>query len=109
MKTTTWKRIGFLMAAMAILSGNMIGMRALTFGEGDVITTSPADDPPSGVLVGYTPVIERVKTGEHLEYFGWAGAPFSRLVSDYAEIRCCKKTYRVMDGCKGLKKCETGS
>lgn len=105
MKTSKWKRLGFLFATLAILIGNLIGISAMANEDGDPTNSTGTTDPPNGVLVGYTPVSEKVKTGEHFEYFGWVGAPFARLVSDYTYRLCCKKTLRAMDGCKDLKIC----
>jgi hypothetical protein len=107
MKTMKLKRLGFALAILGILMGNLIGINALATEDGT--TTTRSDNPPDGVLAGYTPSEERVKTGEHFEYFGWVGAPFARLVSDYSYFMCCKRTYRSMDGCKGLKICPTQS
>lgn len=97
------------MAAMFVLGGNMIGITAMATEDGDSVMATSNDDPPPGVLKGYMPVWEKVKTGEHFEYFGWVGAPFSRLVSDYTEVLCCRKTLRAMDGCKDTKICPTQS
>lgn len=101
MKTFKWKRLGFLLAILAIVMGNLIGINALATEDG----TTTKEDVPFGVLVGYTPQVERQKTGEHYEYWGWVGAPFSLLVIDYSYYLCCKKTLRAMDGCKDLKIC----
>lgn len=105
MKTSKWNRLGFILATLVILTGNLIGISALATENGNALVLSGPDDPPAGVLVGYTPAYIKVKTGEHFEYFGWVGAPFARLVNDYSEIYCCKRTYRSMDGCKDLKVC----
>jgi hypothetical protein len=109
MKTTTWRKNACIIAAMAILTGNLIGISVLATEESDPVTIGVSDDPPPGVLKGYLPVTVRVKTGEHFEYFGWVGAPFARLVSEYSEVRCCMKTLRSMDGCKDLKICDAES
>ncbi|MFA5814328.1 MAG: hypothetical protein WC865_01730 [Bacteroidales bacterium] len=105
MKTFKWKRLGFMLAILAILMGNLIGISALATEDGNLGTSTGTNDPPSGVLVGYTPEVERQKSGEHFEYWGWVGAPFARLVTDYSYYLCCKKTLRAMDGCKNLKIC----
>lgn len=105
MKTFKWKRLGFMLAILVILIGNLIGISALATEDGNLANATGKDDAPDGVLVGYTPVVERQMSGEHFEYFGWVGAPFSRLVTDYSYYLCCKKTLRAMDGCKGLKIC----
>lgn len=99
--------MGYLLATLIILSANLVGITALATEDENTLQTGGSDDTPTGVLKGYTPVYDRIKTGEHFEYFGWAGAPFSRLVTDYSEVLCCKKTYRAMDGCKDLKICST--
>ena len=109
MKTRTFTKIALLLAGLVLAAANGIGIAALAAGEGDGIAVISTDDPPPGVLKGYMPVTERVKTGEHFEYYGWAGAPFARLVSEYSEIRCCRKTYRAMDGCKDLPICQSES
>lgn len=100
MKTLKLKRLGFFLAILGILAGNLIGISALaTNGAG-------TDKIPDGMLQGYLPAVESVKTDEHLEYWGgWVGVPFMHLVTDYSQSLCCKKTYREMDGCKGLKVC----
>ena len=105
MKTFKWKRLGFMLVILGILMGNVIGISAVATEDGDLANMTGPDDPPAGVFVGYMPSEEKIKTGEHFEYFGWVGAPFARLVNDYSYIPCCKKTYRAMDGCKGLKIC----
>lgn len=102
-----WKRLGYLLATLVILGANLAGITALATEDEDPLQTGGFDDVPTGVLKGYTPVYDRIKTGEHFEYFGWPGAPFSRLVTDYSEVLCCKKTYRAMDGCKDLKICSS--
>jgi hypothetical protein len=110
MKTIKWKRLGFLMAIVVIMAGNLIGISALATEDGNNADLFGPDDPPEGVLKGYRPVIEKVKTGEHIEYWGgWVGVPFAYLVTDYAETLCCKKTNRAMDGCKDLKICPNKS
>jgi len=101
MKTFKWKSLGFMLAILVIVMGNLTGINALATEDGK----TAKDDAPSGVLVGYTPVVEQQKTGEHFEYWGWVGAPFSRLVTDYSYYLCCKKTLRAMDGCKDLSVC----
>jgi hypothetical protein len=106
MKKINWKRLSFVMAIFAILSGNMIGISALATTDGLTSITTGADDPPDGVLVGYRPESVQIKTGEHIEYWGgWVGVPFAHLVSEYSLVMCCMKTNRSMDGCKGLKIC----
>ena len=106
MKTIKWKRLGFMLAILAILTGNLAGIRALAAEDGNTVQLTGTDDPPVGVLAGYMPATEKVKTGEHYEDVGWVGAPVLRvLVNDYNYVRCCQKTYRAMDGCKGLKIC----
>jgi hypothetical protein len=107
MKKSKMKSLGFLLAALFILAGNLIGIHALANEDGGSLNMTGTDDPPAGVLVGYMPTQEKIRSGEHLEYFGWVGAPFSRLVNDYTYVQCCKRTYRAMDGCKGLKVCGT--
>ncbi|MFA6128406.1 MAG: hypothetical protein WC699_13980 [Bacteroidales bacterium] len=110
MKTVKWKGLGFILAILVILIGNLIGIKVMATEDGDNRYMSVTDDPPAGVLKGYTPYVERVKIGEHLEYWGgWVGVPFLHLVTDYADSYCCKKTYREMDGCKGLKICQNQS
>jgi hypothetical protein len=101
MKTFKLRKLGFALAMLVILMGNLIGIGALAMETVGVTT----DKPPDGVLVGYRPEVERQKTGEHLEYWGWVGAPFARLVTDYDYYLCCKKTLRAMDGCKDFKIC----
>lgn len=106
MKTFNWKRLGFLLALVAILMGNLIGIHALATEDGDPTKLTGTDDPPAGVLKGYMPAVSRVKTGEYIEYWGgWVGVPFARLVIEYKEFLCCKRTYRAMDGCKDLSIC----
>jgi len=105
MKAIKLKRFGFFLAILGLLAGNLIGISALATEEGDGTTRKANDDAPEGVLVGYQPSVERQKSGEHFEYFGWVGAPFARLVTDYDYYLCCKKTLRQMDGCKDLKVC----
>lgn len=105
MKKLNWKGLGFILAILVIVTGNLIGISAFAF-EG-ISAGIGADKPPDGVLVGYRPEVERQKTGEHFEYFGWVGASFARLVNDYSYYLCCKKTLRSMDGCKELKICPT--
>lgn len=110
MKTFKWKRLGSILAIVAILAGNLIGISALATDAGNMVNTTGPDDPPEGVLKGYTPSVERVRTGEHIEYWGgWVGIPFMHLVADYSYSMCCLKTYRAMDGCKGLKICSNNS
>lgn len=98
-----WKSAGFMLLTAAILAGNVIGLSAFGTEEG----LTGVGDPPDGLLVGYTPILEKDRTGEHYEYFGWVGAPFTRVVIDYNYYLCCKKTNREMDGCMGLKICAT--
>ncbi|TSA38892.1 MAG: hypothetical protein D4R64_01185 [Porphyromonadaceae bacterium] len=105
MKTFKWKRLGFMLAIVTILMGNLIGISALATEDGNPGNIIDPENAPTGVLVGYTPEVERQKSGEHFEYFGWVGASFSRLVTDYSYYLCCKKTLRAMDGCKDLKIC----
>jgi hypothetical protein len=105
MKTFKWKRLGFTLAIAAILTGNLIGISAIAGEFGNLKNAAGPDDAPNGVLVGYRPEVEKQKTGEHFEYWGWVGVPFARLVTDYSYTLCCKKTMRVMDGCKDLKIC----
>lgn len=106
MKTFKWKRLGFMLAVLSIIMGNLIGISAMATEDGDQGKTTGTNDPPPGVLKGYMPVVERIKIGEHIEYWGgWVGVPFARLVTEYKEFLCCKKTYRAMDGCKDLKIC----
>lgn len=105
MKAFNWKRLGFVTAIVIILTGNLIGISTLAYGG--IIDGYSSDKPPDGVLVGYRPEVEKQKTGEHFEYYGWIGASFSRLVTDYSYYLCCKKTLRQMDGCKELKICPT--
>jgi hypothetical protein len=105
MKKQIWKRLGFLLAILVILMGNLIGISALATEGRTQIKTTEHDDVPDGVLVGYMPGSEKIKTGEHFEYYGWIGAPFAILISDYSYVSCCKRTYRAMDGCKGLPVC----
>jgi hypothetical protein len=102
MRTFMKRRPGFTLAILVILIGNLIGINALATGDGQSVTN---DDAPKGVLVGYLPAVIEQKTGEHIEYWGWVGSPFVRLVNDYRYILCCKKTYRSMDGCKDLAIC----
>jgi hypothetical protein len=109
MRNRNWKGLGWYLAIAGILAGNLIGINALATEEGETGSTLGSADAPPGVLVGYLPRVERVKTGEHFEYFGWVGAPFSRLVIDYKDVLCCKRTYRAMDGCKDLPICTTRS
>ncbi|MCX6226883.1 MAG: hypothetical protein NTV01_19400 [Bacteroidia bacterium] len=106
MKTFKWKRLGFMLAILAILMGNLIGISAVATEDGNSTNMTGTTDPPDGVLVGYMPSQEKVKTGEHYEYAGWVGVPIYRItVIEYSFVPCCKKTYRAMDGCKGLKIC----
>ena len=106
MKTINWKRIGFALAMIGILFGNIAGIKALATEDGVNPGTTLTDQAPDGVLVGYRPVPGRIKTGEHIEaYGGWVGAPFSHLVIEYQYTMCCTKTLRAMDGCKDLKIC----
>jgi hypothetical protein len=107
MRTFKWNRLGVILAMLAILLGNVVGINALATEEGGEAQVAGPDDPPPGVLQGYLPGIQRVKTGEHFEYFGWVGAPFARLVTDYKESMCCMKTLRAMDGCKGFPICNS--
>jgi len=110
MKTFKWKRLGFMLAILGILTGNLIGIRALATEDGVTGKTVGPDDPPDGVLEGYMPSHEKVKTGEHYEYGGWVGVPVYRItVNEYSYLPCCRKTYRAMDGCKGLRKCDAES
>ena len=110
MKTLKWKRLGFFLAILGILTGNLIGISALATEDGTSGTDTGTGDAPAGVLVGYMPCVVKVKTGEHFESYGWVGVPvLTRLVTDYANVLCCKRTYRAMDGCKGLKICPTES
>ena len=102
MKKLTWKKSGIMLALLAIMAGNMIGINAIAVNEGDKTN----GDAPDGVMVGYTPMLQKVKTGEHIEHWGWIGGFFTRLVSDYSYILCCQKTYRAMDGCKDLPVCK---
>ncbi len=106
MKTFKWKRLGFMLALAVILMGNLMGISALATEDGILDFNIGSDDPPAGVLKGYLPGYERIKTGEHIEYWGgWVGIPFGHLVAEYTEVFCCKRTNRAMDGCKGLKLC----
>ena len=106
MKTIKWKKLGFMLAIHAILTGNLIGIRALAAEDGNTVQLTGTDDPPAGVLAGYMPSTEKVKTGEHYEYGGWVGVPVYRItVNEYSFVPCCIKTLRLMDGCKGLKIC----
>ena len=105
MKKLKLKRLGFILAILVILAGNLIGISALANEDGDLTGVSSKDDAPVGVLVGYMPLVERTKISEHYEYFGWIGASFSRLVCEYDYFLCCAKTLRAMDGCKDLKIC----
>jgi hypothetical protein len=110
MKTFKWKGLGFSLAVLAILLGNLIGIRAWASEDGGSAKAAGINDPPPGVLKGYTPAVEKVRTGEHIEYWGgWVGVPFGHLVKDYSEVFCCKKTYREMDGCKDLPICPNQS
>jgi hypothetical protein len=110
MKTFKWKRLGFMLAILVILTGNLIGISALATQDSGMRKMNVTDDPPPGVLKGYTPAVERVKIGEHLEYWGgWVGVPFGHLVTDYSTTSCCMRTYRAMDGCKGLNVCSSKS
>jgi hypothetical protein len=107
MKTFKLRRLSFLLGILMILLGNVIGINAVATGEGGTGDTVGPNDPPDGVLVGYRPETVKIKTGEHLEYWGgWVGVPFSRLVNEYSFVLCCKKTFRAMDGCKGLAVCK---
>lgn len=106
MKKINWKRLSFLLATVMILTGNLIGIRAMATDEGGSGGTTGDGDAPDGVLVGYMAVTQRIKTGEHIERWGgWVGVPFAHLVTDYSTSLCCLKTYRAMDGCKGLPVC----
>ena len=106
MKTFKLKRVCFLMVSIVILAGNLIGINALASDADYGIITKGPDNAPAGVLIGYLPRVDKVKTGEHLETFGgWVGAQFSHLVVDYQYVLCCKRTMRSMDGCKDLPVC----
>ncbi len=48
---------------------------------------------------------EKVVTGYRIEQFGWAGAPFSRMVKEYEWQACCDYTGNPMDGCSGVPNC----
>ncbi len=106
MKTINWQRLGFILAVIGILFGNIAGIKALATEDGDIPGSTLTDRAPDGVLVGYRPEPGRVKIGEHLEaYGGWVGASFSHLVIEYEYVMCCNKTLRAMDGCRNLKIC----
>lgn len=94
-----------MQAARILLATNLLALPLMAGAEGDPVTGAGNDPAPDGVLVGYMPVEQKIKTGEHLEYYGWVGAPFCRVVTDYRTIWCCRHTLRVMDGCKGLPVC----
>jgi hypothetical protein len=102
MKKLTWKKSGIILAMMAIMAGNMIGINAIADNEG----VKANKDAPDGVMVGYTPALQKIKTGEHIEHWGWIGGFFVRLVDDYSYSMCCYKTNRAMDGCKGFPPCQ---
>lgn len=106
MKTTNLKKLGFFLAIVAILAANLAGINALGKEDGDITASSYAERDPSGLLVGYRPELNRIKIGEHIVYdYGWVGAPFGRLVTDYRDEMCCRKTLRAMDGCMDFKIC----
>ncbi len=106
MKTFSWKKMGFILAILCILLGNIVGIKVLATEDGDNAGIRLTNQAPDGVLVGYRPEPGRVKTGEHLEaYGGWVGAQFSHLVIEYEYVMCCNKTLRAMDGCSGFKIC----
>jgi hypothetical protein len=106
MKKTVLKRSALLILMAAILATNMIGINAFATGDGDPVQTTTSDDPPPGVLAGYMPSTQKIRTGEHIEHFGWVGGSFTRLVAEYTTAGCCLQTFRAMDGCSGLPKCE---
>ncbi len=106
MKRTVLKKSAVLILILGILTINMIGINAFATGDGDPVQVTTSNDPPPGVLVGYMPSTQKIRTGEHIEHFGWVGGAFTRLVAEYEVIPCCKQTFRAMDGCSGLPKCE---
>jgi len=71
----------------------------------------PDDDPqnktlPDDFRARYRASTQKIVTGYHIEYYGFFGAPFSRIVKEYTMEPCCDFTGNIMDGCSGVKNCK---
>lgn len=99
------------MIGLAIISVLLMGtvFTAEAIGPGGVVNTNNGapGELPGTVMKGYILTIQRIKTGEHFERYGWTGGEFTRVVSDFTEVTCCLKTNRAMDGCTGFKICDS--
>jgi hypothetical protein len=97
--------VGFLVGAV-ILAGSIFTIDA--FGSAGIVvnTGGSTGELPNTVMKGYILTVQRIKTGEHFERYGWTGGEFTRVVSDFTEVTCCLKTNRAMDGCTGFKICD---
>lgn len=105
MRQLPFKRFAFLLVTGIIVTGNILGIRAMAIEEEDPVKRETTNQPPPNVWVGYELAHDKVLVGTRTEQYGWVGAGFTKVYNVYEVKECCLYTGNKMFGCSAGVEC----